>query len=62
MIKGVNTMNKNCCDVKVTEVENGYRIEVTGEGVKEKCKTVFENCCTEENIKKCFQGCCGTNE
>ncbi len=52
-------MGKDCCDVKVTEVENGYRVDITGEGIKEKCKAVFENCGIEGNIKKCFEKCCG---
>ena len=51
-------MNKECCNIKVAELENGYRIEITGEGIKEKC----DSCCTEENIKKCFQSCCGSKE
>ncbi len=52
-------MKKGCCDVKVTEIENGYRIEVTGDGIKERCKAVFENCCSQGNIEKCLQACCG---
>lgn len=55
-------MKKGCCDIKVTESENGYHIEVTGEDIKEKCKSVFENCCSEEAIKKCFENCCGFKE
>jgi hypothetical protein len=51
-------MEKKCCKFKVTETENGYRIEITGEGVKEKYKSVFENCSCEDNIKKCFEKCC----
>ncbi|MCP4648457.1 MAG: hypothetical protein GY853_00060 [PVC group bacterium] len=52
-------MKKDCCNVKVTEGENGYTVEITGEGVKEKCKSVFENCCPAEHIKKCFDKGCG---
>ena len=52
-------MNKDCCDIKVTEIENGYRIEIQGEEVSEKCKSVFENYCSEENIKKKVEECCG---
>ncbi len=55
-------MGNECCDFKVTETENGYRIDITGKDVKEKCQSVLDNCCTEENIKKCFQSCCGTKE
>ncbi len=52
-------MCKECCEIKVTEIENGYRIEIKGEDIKEKCKSVLENCCSEDNIKKCFEKCCG---
>lgn len=55
-------MKEECCDIKVTEIENGYRIEVTGKDLKGRCKSVFEKCCSEENIKKCFQSCCGLKE
>ena len=55
-------MSKNCCDINVKEIENGYSVEITGDGVKEKCKTVFDSCCSEENIKKCFQNCCSTGQ
>ena len=51
-------MMNDCCDIKVTEVENGYRIEVTGDDVKEKCKDIFDNCCSAESIKKCCEACC----
>lgn len=40
-------MKKECCNVKVNEIDNGYQIEITGEEVKEKCKTVIENCCKD---------------
>lgn len=52
-------MEKKCCNFKVTETESGYRIEISGEGIKEKCKSAFESCCFEESIKKCFGKCCG---
>ncbi|MEW6075487.1 MAG: hypothetical protein AB1530_04175 [Candidatus Omnitrophota bacterium] len=55
-------MEKSCCDCKVTETDNGYRIEITGDSVKEKCKAVFDNCCSPGNIAKCFQGWCGSKE
>lgn len=60
-------MEKKCCNVSVTELEDGYRLDVTGQEVKGKCKTMFEKCCTDENMKSCFQifselkkdkGCC----
>lgn len=53
-------MEKQCCRVNVTELENGYRFEITGDDIKEEYKALFENCCTRENIKNCFSQCCGT--
>jgi len=38
------------CDIKVTELENGYQIQVTGNNVKNALKA--------ENLKKCIQACC----
>ena len=38
------------CEVKVTELENGYQVQVTGEGVKDALKA--------EGLKKCIQACC----
>ncbi len=55
-------MKKECCNVKVTEVDNGYRVDITGDDIKEKCKTIIENCNCEEKIKKCFETCCGSEE
>jgi len=60
-------MEKQCCNFSVTELEDGYRLEVTGQEVKGRCKTIFEKCCTGENMNNCFQmfsnlrkdkGCC----
>ncbi len=56
-------MGQDCCDIKVTELDKGYRIEITGEDVKEKCKTIVENCCTGETpwaemMKSCMPSCC----
>ena len=31
-------MEKQCCSANVTELENGYRLEITGQDVKEKLK------------------------
>jgi len=54
-------MNKDCCNINVKELENGYSIEITGKDVKTKCKAVFESCCTDEKIKDCIKSCCGCN-
>lgn len=53
-------MDKQCCNVNVTELDNGYRFEITGSELKEKIKTHLEKCCTEENLKNHFSQCCGT--
>ncbi len=40
-------MERECCNIKVTELDDGYRIEITGKDFKEKCNCweVFKNCC-----------------
>ena len=38
------------CEVKVTELENGYQVHITGEKVKDTLKA--------ESIKKCIEMCC----
>ncbi len=43
-------MEKDCCQINVTELDNGYRIEITGDDVKEDIK---ENCNCWEYIQKC---------
>lgn len=50
-------MKKECCNIKISETEKGFCLEVEGDEVKDKCKTVFSNCCSGEMIKK-FQSCC----
>jgi len=52
-------MEKKCCDVNVTEIEKGYRIEVTGDQVKGKCKEVIENLCKDGKCGEMFKKeCC----
>ena len=53
-------MEKQCCNASITELENGYRLEITGSDIKEKAKTIFEKCCTDGNMKTMFQSCCGS--
>jgi len=38
------------CDIKVTELEDGYQIKITGKDVKEALKP--------ENLKNCIESCC----
>jgi hypothetical protein len=56
----VTGMEKQCCNVNVTELDNGYRLEITGDEIKAKCKTMIENCCAEGNMKNWISACCGT--
>ncbi len=58
----VTRMDKKCCNFDVTETEKGYRIEVTGDDLKEKCKTMFEKCCSDEKMKNWFGSCCGKKQ
>ena len=55
-------MEKECCNVKVTETEDGFQIDVKGENLKEKFETVFKSCCGEEMKKKVSQFCCGSGK
>jgi hypothetical protein len=57
--KEVRRMDKKCCSFDVTELENGYRVEITGDDIKDKWKTIFEKCCADEKIRDCFSACCG---
>lgn len=52
-------MEQPCCSINVTELENGFRVEVKGDGLKEKCKERFAACCTAERLKQCLASCCG---
>ncbi len=38
------------CDVKVTELDDGYQVQITGGNVKDVLKP--------ENLKKCIGACC----
>ncbi len=52
-------MKKDCCDIKVTEINDGYRIEITGQEVKGKCKSIMETCCSDgASWKELFKSCC----
>lgn len=51
-------MEKQCCQINVTELDNGYRYEITGEHVKDNCKPFVTSCCTENQSKAKAGGCC----
>jgi hypothetical protein len=42
------------CGIKVTELEDGYQVQITGDKVK--------NTLNAENLKKCIQACCSGEE
>jgi hypothetical protein len=51
-------MQKECCNIKVSETEKGFSIEVEGDSVKERCKEMMESCCSKDTMKNFFQSCC----
>ena len=53
-------MEKQCCNVNVTELDNGYRLEITGDDIKAQCKAMIEHCCAPGNMKNWFSACGGT--
>ncbi len=53
-------MKKECCNVKVSETDNGYCVEVEGEEVKSKVKEVMEHCCSKDQMKNWFPSCCSS--
>ena len=55
-------MEKACCNVKVTETEDGLRVDIQGEDLKEKAGAFFDKCCGEGSGKKGFNFCCGTDK
>ncbi len=38
------------CEVKVIGLEDGYQVQITGDGVKDALKA--------ENLKRCIEACC----
>ncbi|UCH81799.1 MAG: hypothetical protein JSW20_04035 [Nitrospiraceae bacterium] len=53
-------MKKDCFNIKISETDKGYNVEVEGEQVKSKVKDVMENCCSKEYMKNWFQSCCSS--
>ena len=52
-------MEKDCCNMKVTEIDDGIKIEITGKDIKDKCKVMMKNCCTDEKIcEEVIEKCC----
>ena len=55
-------MEKECCNVSVTETEGGLRIDIKGENLKEKFCAAIKGCCGEELTTKGMQFCCGSGK
>jgi hypothetical protein len=45
-------MEKECCNIKITELDDGYRFEITGKELKEKCNCleILRNCCGQQPV------------
>jgi hypothetical protein len=52
-------MEKECCNIKFTETDKGYRVDIEGENVKEKIKETTDQCCSGDMMKNIFTSCCG---
>lgn len=51
-------MEKECCQIKVTKIENGCRIEITGENIKDgNCCQMLKSFCDTQK-KTDDKGCC----
>jgi len=55
-------MEKECCNVNVIETQDGLRIDIKGEGLKEKCGAFISTCCSDDQKKQGFQFCCGSEK
>jgi len=56
-------MDKECCNMNVTEIEEGIRIEITGKDIKDKCKVLRQKCCCDQDIaQKIIKTCCKEEE
>lgn len=51
-------MEKDCCQIKTAEIDNGYRIEITGENIKDcNCLHMLKSFCDKQE-KTDDKGCC----
>lgn len=56
-------MNDECCNIKVTEMDDGYRVEVTGKKFKDHVQSVMKKCCTEgKPWKEFMKDCCPSDK
>jgi hypothetical protein len=55
-------LKKECCNVKVSETDKGFCVEVEGDEVKSKVKEVMENCCSKDSKKNWSHSCCPSDK
>ena len=55
-------MSEQCCEIEVTVIEGGYRVEITGEALKCKCAPALDKDRIAECIRKCLESCCAEEE
>ncbi len=57
-------MSEQCCKIEVTVIEGGYRVEITDEAGKCKCKCApaLDKDRIAECIRKCLESCCAEEE
>lgn len=52
-------MEKECCKMRVSETDDGIKIEINGKDIKDRCKVFMEKCCDEKSVKTVLESCCG---
>jgi hypothetical protein len=55
-------MEKECCNIKFTETDKGYCVDIEGEKVKEKIEVAADHCCSGDMMKNVFKSCCGSKK
>jgi hypothetical protein len=55
-------MEKECCNIKFTETDKGYRVDIEGEKVKEKIEEAADHYCSGDMMKNVFKSCCGSKK
>jgi len=51
-------MERKCCNIEVTETDEGYLLKITGENVKEQVRRCLERCCKGDEPSSKKEGCC----
>ena len=56
-------MEKKSYAVKITEIDNGYRFEVTGGSIMDMLKPIIDKCCKDKGCCETItQACCPDKE